>query len=144
MCVKWLPIQNPTYVPPDIDSIQQTYRTYCSLCSFYWLFKSGPFPRSPPCKGVIYVCRVIVWNRTVSLFSKEKLVIVGIASNYRAIHVQWISQSFAKCFMKLDSQFHRNDDFPASFYTLFHSAITIKIMIANKATALWKLLAKER
>lgn len=133
-----------TYIPPDIDSIQQTYRTYCSLCSLYWLFKSGPLPRLPPCKGVIYVCRVIVWSRTVSLFSKEKSVIVGIASNYRVIHVQWILRSFAKRFVKLNGRFHGNDDLPASLYTLFHTAITIKIMIADKATALRKLLAKER
>lgn len=132
-----------TYVSPDIDSIQQTYHTYCSLCSLYWLFKSGPLPRSPSCKRVIYVCRVIVWSHTVSLFPKEKPVIVRIASNYRAAHIQWILRSFAKCFVKLDSRFHGNDDFPASFYTLFHRTITIKIMTADKATTL-ELLAKER
>lgn len=87
--------------------------------------------------------RVIVWSRTVSLFPKEKPVIVGIASNYRAVHVQWIPRSFAKCFVKLDGRFHRNNDFPVSLYTLFHSAITIKIMSADKGTALWKLLTKE-
>lgn len=142
MCVKWLSIQN-SLRPPDIDSIQQTYRTYCSLCSLYWLFKPGPLPRSPPCKRVIYVCHVIVWSRTVSLFPKEKPVIVRIASNYRAVHVQWILRSFAKRFVKLDGRFHGNDDFPASFYTLFQRTITIKIMTADKATAL-ELLAKEQ
>lgn len=80
-----LPVQNDPPLP-DIDPIRLTYCAYCSLCSFCSLFKSEPLPRSPPCEGVIYVCRVIVWSHTVSLFpreterERERGGIVGIAS----------------------------------------------------------------
>lgn len=47
-----------TRLLPDIDPIRTTYRAHCSLCS---LFKSTPL-----------ACRVIVRDRAMSIFAKER------------------------------------------------------------------------
>lgn len=59
-----------THLPPDIDSIRPTYRARIVHFVHFARYSNRAFPVAT-LQRIIYVCRVIVWSHTVSLFPKE-------------------------------------------------------------------------
>lgn len=155
---KRLPVQNDPPLP-DIDPIRLTYRAYCSLCSFCSLFKSEPLPRlATSRRDNLRLPRYCLESHSVTLSESERdrgggekeerrhcwnrFEIAGFTFNRFLDHLLNASRNWTD-----ESQ---SDNFPVSLgatcvhCSTVHTTITIKITVADKAVALWKLLAEER